>query len=61
MGWQSSTPVRPQMRGSVRISGMKQKPWRQQARKVARPDLPMLWNIMFVTMMKGCRNMARHW
>ena len=36
-------------------------PCRQQARNVARPDLPMLWNIMLVTTMTGCKNMARHW
>ena len=26
----------------------------------ARPDLPMDWNIIFVTMMTGCKNMATH-
>ena len=25
-----------------------------------RPDLPMDWNIIFVTMMTGCKNMATH-
>ena len=61
MGWHISMPGRPSRWGRVRMSGMKQTPCRQQARNVARPDLPMLWNSMLATTMTGCKNMARHW
>ena len=35
------------------MSGMKNTPCRQQARKVARPDAPTLWKVMLATTMMG--------
>ena len=47
--------------GQDEMSGMKNTPCRQQARKVARPDAPTLWKVMLATTMMGCSSMARHW